>query len=147
MNFTFLERNKIDYVYAGTTAGTSTVFTSSIYMAEQGGFNEATFLVEFGTAASGNTIKIQQSSDNGVVDDWTDVAGTLVAVGASDEKVAANIINPSKPYLRAAIVRGTSTTVLNSIAIRSQASKLPVTNAVSGTIAVETNVSPAEGTA
>jgi hypothetical protein len=147
MNFTFLESNKIDYVYAGTTGGTSTVNTSSVDMAEAGGFAEVTFLVEFGTAAANNTIKVQQSSDNGSADDWTDLAGSSVAVASSDEKVVANVVKPTKRYLRAAIVRGTSTTVVNGIAIRSMANKLPVVNALAGTIAVETNVSPAEGTA
>ena len=103
----------------------------------------------FGTAAANNTLKVQQSNDSGgSPDDFTDLAGSAVGVGASDEDVYADVKNPQKRYVRAVLSRGTSTTSGDIWAVvyglRSSAAAI---NTISGTQAGEQSNSPAEGTA
>jgi len=50
------------------------------------GFEGVTFVTSFGTADATNTIKIQGNTDN-TTDGMTDLEGTLVSSGTSDEDV------------------------------------------------------------
>lgn len=134
---------KIRGIAATTTAGTSTVTSSAIDMA---GFETAEALAKFGTAAADNTLKAQQSDDDGVADAYSDLAGTLVGVGASDEYVWL-AVKPTKRYVKFLALRGTSSTLDDLVAFQGGAREMPVDNTIAGTIHGEAHAWPAEGTA
>lgn len=129
-----------------TAAGTSDVVGSSI---DTNDYNGCLIFAYFGTAATNNTIKIQGSSDDGAVDTYADLAGTSLSSGASNELVIADIPFPRSGcrYLKPTVARGTSSTLIGIFAVLYNPRTLPVSNAVTGTSAVEVNPSPAEGTA
>jgi hypothetical protein len=106
MNWKLSDTVKSVVLHTGSTAGTSTVNSSSVDMA---GFSAARFFAYFGTPAANNTIKIQQSADNGVADSWSDIAGTQVAAGSPDNLVVMDIKDITERYLRVVALRGTST--------------------------------------
>lgn len=128
---------------ATTGAGTSTINGATFDMQN---FEGILFIVKFGTAAADNQIKAQQGAASDM-SDAADLAGTLVAVGASDEIVMLDLYRPTERYVRAVALRGTSTTIDWGAAIQYGPRKKPVNNAVAGTIASEFHASPAEGTA
>jgi hypothetical protein len=130
--------NKAVHVKTHSTAATSDVDSDSVDMA---GYNGVMFRAYFGTPAANNLIKVQQSSDNGSADDWSDVAGTSVASGSSNT-VFVDVYRPTKRYVRIRALRGTSSTLESIWADRYDARSLPQTNTVS-----ETHLNPAEGTA
>lgn len=127
-----------------TTAGTSTVTSDAIDML---GYDSVLVLSSFGTAASNNTVKLQQSSDDGSSDAYSDLEGTSVASGSSDEDVFVDLRKPEKRYIKAVFARGTSSTLESVWAILYNARSLPVDNTTSGTIVGEQFTTPAEGTA
>lgn len=127
-----------------TTAATSAVTSDAVNMA---GYEGVTFLSSFGTAAADNTIKLQQSSDNGDADGFSDIEGTSVSSGTTDEDVWVEVYRPTKQYVRAVFARGTSSTLESVWAFQWGARQEPVSNVVSGTIIGERSASPAEGTA
>lgn len=135
---------KITKVKDHSAAATSGVDSDGVDMA---GWDGVLFLTSFGTAAANNTLKAAQSSDNGSADDFSDLAGTSVASGTSDEDVWIDIYRPRKRYVRVTAARGTSSTLESIWAIQYRGRKAPVSNVVSGTIIGEAHVSPAEGTA
>lgn len=139
-----LEDVKVVKISDPVAAGTTAVTSDAIDMA---GYEGAIVLGAFGTAAANNVCKLQQSSDNGVADDYSDLEGSLTAPGASDEDFAISVVRPTKRYLKAVAARGTSTTLENMWAILFGPKAKPVTNAISGTITTKTLVSPEEGTA
>src|SRR4051812_6645890 len=94
-----------------SAAGTSDVTGASVDMAQSGGFDAVCFLTSFGTANAGNYIKAQQSDDDGSSDDFTDLEGTKVASGTSDEDVWLDLQKPAKRYVRPVGVRGASSTL------------------------------------
>ena len=125
---------------ATTSAGTSEIDGAGIDML---GYEEVLFIAKFGTAATGNQLQAQQSQDDS---SYADLEGTLTTVGSSDEIVFLNLVKPAERYVRIQVERGTSTTLDWAVAILGGAHKLPVDNTVSGTIAGEIHISPAEGT-
>lgn len=127
-----------------TTANTTAVTSDAIDMQ---GYEGVLVFSSFGTAAAGNTVKLQQSDDDGVADAYSDLEGTSVSSGTSDEDVWIDCYKPSKRYLKAVFARGTSSTLESVWAIRYDARTLAVSNVVSGTIIGEKFVTPAEGTA
>lgn len=129
---------------ATTTAGTSTVTSSAIDMA---GYENVICIAKFGTAAADNLLKAQQSSDDGSTDAYSDLEGTSVGVGSSDEIVWLDIKRPAKRYIKFLALRGTSTTLDAGIVLRYGSRLLPVDNTTAGTIHGDQFVSPAEGTA
>lgn len=132
-----------------TTAGTSAVDSGSVDMAANGGCDGVLIFTSYGTAASGNVIKAQQSSDDGVVDDYSDIAGEAVAVSTSDEDQWLDIQRPGKRYVRIEAARGTSSALGDIWAVKYKFRNLPVSalNQVTGTIVGEAHASDAEGTA
>ena len=132
---------KLTKVTDHTTAGTSAVNSGSVDMA---GFEGVIFISSFGTAASGNTVEAAQSTDDS---SFSDLLGSSVTSGSSDEDVWIDIYRPQERYVRAEFARGTSSTLESIWAIQYGAKKLPVDNTTSGTIIGEAHVSPAEGTA
>lgn len=131
-----------------STADTAAVDSDGVDMDQDGGYEGVLFLTSFGTAAANNTLKAQQSSDNGVADGFSDLEGTLTAPGASDEDHWLDIYKPTKRYVRAEATRGTSSTLESIWALLyGPRNTMNVDNTVSGTITGEGHVSPAEGTA
>lgn len=128
-----------------TTAGTSTITSDAI---DTKGFSGVLVLSSFGTAASGNTAKLQQSSDDGSTDDYSDLTGTSITSGTSDEDVWLDLYRPQKRYVKAVFARGTSTTLESVWAILYGPLSAPVTyNNTTGTIVGEAHVEESEGTA
>lgn len=140
-------RVKLIKVQDHTTAGTSAVNSDGVDMDQDGGYAGVLFITSFGTAAANNTVNLAQSSDNGSADDFTDLTGTSVSSGTSDEDVWLDILKPTKRYVRLEAARGTSSTLESIWAILYGARQLPVDNTTSGTIIGEGAVSVAEGTA
>lgn len=135
---------KLTKVQNHTAAGTSAVTSDSVDMA---GFEGVLFLTSFGTAAAGNTLKLQQSSDDGDQDAWSDVAGSSVTSGDSDEDVYIDVFRPTKQFVRVVAARGTSSTLESIWALQYEGSTRPVDNTIAGTIVGELHLSPAEGSA
>lgn len=133
-------------VAAGQTAITP---SAGIDMA---GFETCLFLVPFGaiTAGGAQSIKVQQSSDDGVADAYSDLEGTSVTVAADqDNKIACvEVVRPQKRYLKLIVSRATQDSVVDGVfALLGGATTLPVTQPASVMAASEVHVSPAEGTA
>lgn len=133
---------KITKVADHSVAAQTAVESTAVDMA---GFEGVLFLTSFGTAAADNTVKASQdTASNG---SFTDLLGTSVASGTSDEDVWLDVYRPLKRYVRLEAARGTSSTLESIWAIQYGVRKLPVDNTTSGTIIGEAHVSPAEGTA
>lgn len=116
------------------------------------GFLGCLFLVAFGTITSGavTSIKVQQSSDDGVADDYTDLASTSVSVADTDDNKIfyLDIYRPTKRYLKLIVDRGTQNAVVDGItAIQYGPSKQPTTHDSSTVGGGELHGSPSEGTA
>lgn len=138
------DKIKITKIQDHTTAGTGAVNGTGVDMA---GYEGVIFISSFGTAAANNTVNAAQSDDDGSPDDYTDLEGTSVASGSSDEDVWLDVYRPTKRYVRPEYARGTSSTLESVWAIQYGARSLPVGNTTSGTITGEAHVTPAEGTA
>ena len=124
-------------------AGTSTITSIAV---DTAGYKGALFRTSFGTAAVGNYIKVQESSDDGATDAYADLAGTKVDSGASDEDVWVEIVQPHERYLKLLAVPGTSSTVESMWADLYGGRTLPEDNTTTGTITGKIDPSPAEGT-
>jgi hypothetical protein len=127
-----------------STAATDAVTSAAVDMA---GFDGALFFTSFGTAAANNSIKLQQSDDDGVSDGYSDIAGSSVASGTSDEDVWIDIQKPTKRYLKLVATRGTSSTLESIYVQKYDARSEATSNVLSGTITGKRLVAPAEGTA
>jgi hypothetical protein len=138
------EKVKLVKIKDHSAAATSAVTSDAIDMT---GYRGCLVITSFGTAAADNTMKLQQSSDDGSADDYSDLEGTSVASGTSDEDVWLDIYNPGKRYIKAVVARGTSSTLESMWALLYDPYTLPVDNTTSGTITGEGHVNPAEGTA
>lgn len=140
-------RVKLIKVKDHTADGTSAVNGDGVDMDQNGGYAGVMFFTSFGTAATGNILNAAQSSDDGSADDYTDLTGTAVSSGSSDEDVWLDIYKPTKRYVRPEVARGTSSTLESMWAILYEPRNMPVDNTTTGTINGEAHVSPAEGAA
>jgi hypothetical protein len=131
------------------SAATSAVTSDAVNLAPGNGqaYSGVRFIVKFGTAATDNTAKLQQSSDDAATDAYSDLEGTSISSGASDEIVILDCPNPQKQYLKCVLARGTSSTVESIVAELYNPRTVPVDNTVSGTVNAEINPAPEEGTA
>ncbi len=128
-----------------STAATSDVDSDIVDMS---GWEGAIFFTSFGTAAADNLIKVQQNTANST-SGMADLEGTSLVSGASpsNEDVSVDVYKPRERYLRAKVVRATSSTVESVYCLRYGPRTMPTTTTVSGTQAAELHQSPAEGTA
>lgn len=136
-------------VMNAVAAGTTSQNSSSVDCSD---CESVTFIAAFGTITTGavTSIKVQGSDDDGSSDDFTDLAGTSVAVADDqDNKVAiVTITRPRKKFNRLVVVRGTQNAVIDGvIAIKTNPRKTPVTQPSTVIATSKTVVSPAEGTA
>lgn len=137
-------RVKLIKIADHSTAAQTAVTSAAVNMA---GYDGAMFFSSFGTAAADNTLKVQQSSDDGSTDAYSDLEGTSVASGTSDEDVWIDVFRPTKQYLKLVAARGTSSTLESMWVILYNPRTMPVDNTTSGTIIGEVFATPAEGTA
>jgi len=131
-----------------SAAGTSPITSSAIDMDQDGGYDGALIFTSFGTPATNNVMKAQQSDDDGSSDAYSDLLGSQTIPGASDEDVWIEVFRPTKRYLKVIATPGTSSTVESIWALLYGARDTNnVTNQVTGTIIGTQLISPAEGTA
>lgn len=133
---------KVTKVLVATATGTSTINTSVV---DTQGFEGVLFLVSLGTAAANNGIKGQQGQIANM-SDAADLAGTQVLSNGTQTDILLDIYRPQERYLRAAVIRGTTTTIDCVWAIQYMPGKKPVNNVTAAQV-VELWASPAEGTA
>ncbi len=143
----FISENvKITKVADAAEAATTDVTCAEVDMA---GFDGVLFLTSLGTAAANNTMKAQQDTATGMAS-AADIEGSAVDLGgASDEDLWLDVYRPRERFVRAVVVRGTSSTCENVWAIQYNAKDgLPISNLTAGTIYGK-RVGPfaAEGTA
>lgn len=131
-----MENVKVTKLADPTTAGTSTITSSSWDMQEYEGF---VLLTAFGTAAANNTVKIQDSSDNST---FADVANSSTVNGTTDKNFAIEVYKPKNRYHQAVFARGTSTTIDNVWLIRFGGKVKSETNLVSGSLFTNSLISP-----
>lgn len=144
-----LQETKITAVEAATAAGTTDVESASVDMS---GYRGVLFFTTVGaiTANAVTSMKLQQSSDDGVADTWSDLTGTGVTIADDDDgqMFGVEVIDPEKRYVRALVDRATQNAVVGEIyAIRFGAQTQPITNTVTDAATFESHVRPAEGTA
>lgn len=104
-----LDKIRIDRNLPAAVAGVGPLAGSSVDMLE---CDRVTFLCVFGNITDGTPgLKVQQSSDDGAADDWSDVEGSLVSPGLVDDldMVAVEVVQPQKRYVRPYVLRGGST--------------------------------------
>lgn len=113
----FIHSSKIVRHNGAVAAGTSDIDPSA--GVDCNGFDSVTFIVAFGaiTASAVTSIKLQQSSDDGSSDAYTDVAGTSVTVADDDDNQYkyVELINPQERYVKCYVTRGTANAVVDGI--------------------------------
>lgn len=139
----FLSRVKLLKVKDHSTAATSAVESDIV---DTAGYDGVVFVTSLGTANATNTMKIQQSATN-ATDDMTDLTGTSVSSGTTDEDLIVEVRQPTDRYLRAVVSRGASSTCESIWAILYGKGGNIAANSVAGTQIAEIHASPAEGTA
>jgi hypothetical protein len=126
-----------------TATGTTTINGTAVDMANYDG---VLFVCKLSTAAANNTMKAQQDTAVGM-GGAADLLGSAIVPGASDEILWIDLFKPQERFVRAAVLRGTTTVIEWCIAIQYTARLRPVSNALAGTIAGKVLASPIEGTA
>lgn len=136
---------KMTKVSDGVTAATSAVVSAPVDMQNWEG---VLFFTSFGTAAAGNILKGQQSDDiSGSPDNYSDLAGSAVTSGTSDEDVFLDVTRPGKRYVQVSVARGTSSTLGDIWALQYGPRSQPQDNVLAGTIVGKQLHTPAEGAA
>lgn len=144
-----LHNTEVIRVMNAVAAGTTNQNSSGVKCDD---CESVTYMALFGTltASAVTGIKIQQSDDNGVADDWTDVEGSAVAIpqANSNDMLLAEHVRPQKLYSRCVVTRGTANAVIDGvIAIKHGLRKKPGVHdsaTVAGSLVL---TAPAEGTA
>lgn len=132
-------------VVAGTTAQTSSVIDTA-------GYEGVKIATLFGaiTSTAVTSVKLQQSSDDGAADAYSDIEGSSVSVADDDDNqiVVHDIYRPQKRYLKVVVGRGTANAVIDGIvASLYGARKQPTTDDSATVVSRKLLVSPDEGTA
>lgn len=134
----------ITRVSNAVAAGTTDVECTAVDMA---GYDAVVFVVALGTITSSavTSVKVQHSDDNST---FADVAASAITVADDDDNqlFVAEVLRPTKRYVRCVIDRGTANCVVDSVvAIQHAARETPVTQPATTT--GEVHVSPISGTA
>ncbi len=139
---------KITRVENAAAAGQTALTSDSVDMAN---FEGVEFEVIMGAITAGGvqSAKLQQSSDDGSADDFSDIEGSSQTIADDDDNqvFVLEVHRPTKRYVRCVVSRATQNSVLDAIVARQYGGRVkPSTNGA--TIGgVETHASPAEGTA
>jgi hypothetical protein len=140
----FLQGALLTKVADHSAAATDPIESAIVDLA---GFTGVVFFTSFGTAAANNYLTVQQDDLN-AAGGMADLLGSKVASGTSDEDVICEVAQPTKRYVRAYVVRGTSSTCESIWCLRYGAATPQLTaNSVTGTQIAELHVTPIEGTA
>lgn len=140
---------KITRILNGVVAGQTVQTSSAINMA---GFDGCVFIAALGALTDDHvtTLKLQQSSDDGSTDAYSDLAdsGTDNMANDDDNKLLViDIFRPEKQYLKAVLSRATANAVIDGIiAIQYAGRDCPITQGATVDQLI-TLVTPAEGTA
>jgi len=131
------------------TAATTSITSSAL---DCKGFDGALFIVSMGAigATSVCTAKLQQSSDDGVADAYSDLLDTSISIADDDDNqlVMIDITKPQKRYLKLVLARATATAVVDGIMAQLYNPKNePTTHDSATVVGFELHNSPAEGTA
>jgi hypothetical protein len=145
----FTEDNRIQQAVTTANGATGTAAINGTAL-DTVGYNGGCCIVTFGpiTAGAVTSIKLQQSSDNGGDDDYTDVAGTsqTVADDADNTVFVIDFTRSTKRYVRLVVSRATqAATVGAATYIQYGARSMPVTQPAG--INVERFHAAVEGTA
>lgn len=146
---TLSEDTKLTRVSNAVAAGTTVVNSASVDMS---GFDGVAFVVALGaiTATAVTSVKVQQSSDDGVADAYADLAGTgIVVADTDDDKLfVVDVAHPTERFLRAVVSRGTANAAVDGIlAVQYRPKKTPTTHDAATVGGVETHPAPDEGVA
>lgn len=144
-----LKNMQFQRVSNAVAAGQTTITSSAVDMS---GFEGCCFQILFGTitTAGVQSIKIQQSSDDGSSDAYSDLEGTSITVADDQDNLVflAEVSKPLKRYLKCIISRATQNSVVDGIvAIKYGPRTQPVVQGATVGALSETAASPAEGTA
>lgn len=144
-----LKNVEIQRAKAAVAAGTSTITSDAVDMS---GFEGVCFLVPFGAITTNGvqSCKVQQSSDDGSSDAYSDLEGSSVTVADDqDDKVCVvEVHKPTKRYLKLIVSRATQNSVVDGIiALKYGPRTQPVTQGSTVMAASEQSASPDEGTA
>ncbi len=139
------ENMKIIGAAAAAAAGTSAVTGSGIDLSQNGGWEGVLFVTRFGTPAANNVLHVEQSDDNGSSDAYDDLEGSEVNAGASDDIQWVYVHRPAKDWLRAVVLRGTSSTCDGIFAYLVGNRDAPYDNNEAGVIAGHILHTPPEG--
>jgi hypothetical protein len=144
------ETTKLVRHSAAVAAGSTTITPSA--GVDTKGYDSCMFVVAFGaiTAGAATSIKVAQSSDDGVADAYSELAGSSVTVpDDGDGKLFyVEVCQSRKRYLKLIVLRATQNVVLDGItAILSDPHDIPTTHETATVGGGKTLATPAEGTA
>ena len=136
-------------VMNSVAAGTSAQNSASVDLR---GYEGVRFIADFGTltATQVTSVKAQQSSDDGVADDFSDIKGSLSAAmadGDSNKILILDIYRPQKRYVRLVVNRATANAVIDGVVAelyRAERAAIAKDADVSAQVILS---NPAEGTA
>jgi len=116
------------------------------------GFETCAFEILWGaiTAGGAQSVKVQQSNDDGVADDYDDLEGSGQTVADDDDNkiTIVEVVRPTKRYLKCLVLRATQDSAVDGIVAHQYGARtLPVTQDATTVSGTEVLVSPAEGTA
>lgn len=144
------DRVKINQIVttAAGAAGTSAITSSAVNMA---GCDGVLFIVTLGAIVSGavTSLKIQQSSDDGGSDNYSDVEGTnqTIADTADNTTLYVDMARPGKQYLKLVISRATQDATVGGVTAIQYARRTVGANTQGSNVSGERWISPPEGTA
>lgn len=142
LNLGLSEEVKIDKVLVYTATGTTTINTDEVDMQ---GYDGVVFIASVGSSAADVGMKVQQDIVTGM-SGAADLEGSKQLLDGTQKQIVVDIHRPLERFVRAAVIRATTTTIEAVWAIRYRARNLPVTN-TNSVLAAKRLVSPAEGTA
>lgn len=140
---------KVIRVSNAAVAATTDIECTGVNMA---GYDAVKFYTLFGTITSGavTSVKLQQSSDDGSSDGYSDLEDSAVDVADDDDNqiVVHDLIRPAKQYVRLVVDRGTQNAVVDGVfAVLYNAFEVPTTNDATTVTERKVLLTPAEGTA
>jgi hypothetical protein len=131
-----------------TAAGTGTITSDAVNMASAEG---VAVIVAMGAVTSGaaTSVKLQQSSDDGGTDAYSDLEGTSITIADTDDNkmLVLDLVKPTKQYIKAVVSRATANSAVDGIFAVKYGKRLQPVTQGSTVATTETHISPAEGTA
>lgn len=139
-----LENIKITRVLDNQTAATSSKGTSVLDMQ---GYQGVVFVAALSVGhATNNYMKAQQGTTS-TTTGFADLLGTKIQSTASALQLVLDIYRPRERFVRAVVIRATSSVIYPVWAIQYSGRKMAIVNSVAATLVAEVHVEPAEGTA